>query len=77
MIVRIKKNYPKYKFIVTGDGLYGTTPIINLCKDYKWYFIFNLKPDRLKNVNELFEDNINYKNEVNIKNYYLFTDKNA
>ena len=73
MIVRIKKNYPKYKFIVTGDGLYGTTHIINLCKEYKWYFIFNLKPDRLKNVNELFEDNINYKNEVNIKNYYLST----
>ncbi len=73
MIVRIKKNYPKYKFIITGDGLYGTTPIINLCKDYKWHFIFNLKPDRLKQVNELFEDNINYQNEVNIKNYYLST----
>lgn len=73
MIKRIKKNYPKYKFIITGDGLYATTPIINLCKKHKWYFIFNLKPDRLKQVNEAFEGNIKCHNEVNIKNYYLST----
>ena len=73
MIKRIKKNYPKYKFIITGDGLYGTTPIINLCKKHKWYFIFNLKPDRLKQVNEEFEGNIKCHNEVDIKNYYLST----
>ena len=73
MIKRIKKNYPKYKFIITGDGLYGTTPIINLCKKNKWYFIFNLKPDRLKQVNEAFEGNIKCYNEVYVKNYYLST----
>ena len=73
MIIRIKKNYPKYKFIITGDGLYGTTPIINICKGYKWYFIFNLKPDRLKQINETFEDNIKCNNEVSIRNYYLST----
>lgn len=27
MIERIKKNYPKYKFIITGDGLYTTISI--------------------------------------------------
>ena len=32
MIKRIKKNYPKYKFIITGDALYAITPIINLCQ---------------------------------------------
>ena len=73
MIKRIKKNYPKYKFIITGDGLYGTTPIINICKEYKWYFIFNLKPDRLKQVSESFDGNIKCYNEVSIKNYYLST----
>ena len=30
IIKRIKKNYPKYKFIITGDALYATTPIMNL-----------------------------------------------
>ena len=62
MIKRIKKNYPRYQFIITGDGLYATTTIINLCKKYKWYFIFNLKPDRLKQVNESFEGNIKCHN---------------
>ena len=74
MIKRIKNNYPKYKFIITGDGLYATTPIIKLCKKYKWNYIFNLKPDRLKEINETFEDNINYQNETNHQNYYLSTD---
>ena len=68
---RIKKNYPKLKFIVTGDALYATTPMINICKSYKWNYIFNLKKDRLKNVYEEFEDNINYENEVTKENYYL------
>ena len=54
MIKHIKKNYPKYKFIITGDGLYATSPIIKLCKKYNWYYIFNLKPDRLKEINENF-----------------------
>lgn len=70
---RIKKNYPKYKFIITGDELYATTSIIKLCKKYKWNYIFNLKPDRLREINEAFEDNINYQNETTHKDYYLST----
>lgn len=73
MIKRIKKNYPKYKFIITGDALYATTPIITLCKKNKWNFIFNLKPDRLKFIHECFEGNIKLLNETSISNYYLST----
>ena len=71
MAPRIKKNYPKLKFIVTGDALYASTPMINICKKYNWHYIFNLKKDRLKNVYEDFEDNINYENEVTKDNYFL------
>lgn len=70
---RIKKNYPKLVFIVTGDALYATTPMINICKKNKWHFIFNLKKDRLKSIYEEFEDNINYENETTKENYYLST----
>ena len=73
MVKRIKKNYPKYKFIITGDALYATTPIINICVKYHWYYIFNLKPERLRDINEIFEDNINYHNQTNLKDYYLST----
>ena len=71
MIKRIKSNYPKYKFIITGDGLYATSPIINICKKYHWLFIFNLKPDRLNDINETFEENIKLLNETNKINYFL------
>lgn len=71
MVKRIKKNYPKYKFIITGDGLYATTPIINICKKYKWNYIFNFKPDKLKEINESFEGNIKLHNETCEKNYFL------
>ena len=71
MAPRIKKNYPKLKFIITGDALYATTPMINICKDYKWYYIFNLKKDRLKQVYEDFQDNVNYENETKKENYKL------
>ena len=73
MVKRIKKNYPKYSFIITGDALYATDPIINICKKYKWKFIFNFKPYRLKEINESFEGNIKLLNESNISNYYLST----
>ena len=71
MAPRIKKNYPKLKFIITGDALYATTPMIDICKEHKWHYIFNLKKDRLKNVYQEFEDNINYQNETSKENYFL------
>ena len=73
MVKRIKKNYPKQKFIVSGDGLYATSPIISIIEEYKWFYIFNLKPDRLKYVNECFEGNISLENETSHKHYYLST----
>lgn len=71
MAPRIHKNYPKLKFIITGDALYATTSMINLCKEYKWHYIFNLKKDRLKKVYEDFQDNVSYRNETTKKNYKL------
>jgi len=73
MAPRIKKNYPKLVFIITGDALYATTPMINICKENKWHYIFNLKPKKLKQVWEQFEDNVNYKNETLKENYKLST----
>ena len=71
MAERIKKKYPKLKFIITGDALYASTPMIDICKEYHWHYIFNLKKDRLKQVWEDFQDNVNYNNETSIKGYKL------
>ncbi len=71
MAPRIKKRYPKLKFILTGDALYATTPMINIRKENNWSYIFNLKKNRLKKIYEEFQDNVNYENEVSISNYSL------
>ena len=73
LLERIRKNYPKYNFIVTGDALYATSPVINLCKKYKCFYLFNLKPDRLKEINSAFEGNIILDNETSFNNYFLST----
>lgn len=73
MAPRIKKRYPKLKFIITGDALYASTPMINLCNEYDWLYIFNLKKDRLKNVWQSFVGNLQCENETNIPNYFLST----
>lgn len=43
MAPRIKKEYPKLKFIITGDALYATAPMLEICKNNNWHYIFNLK----------------------------------
>ena len=73
MAIRIKKNYPKYKFIITGDALYAAKTIIDICIDYNWKYIFNLN-DKLRTVFKDFNDYIEFFNDCNIKNYFL--DKN-
>ena len=71
MAPRIKKEYPKLKFIITGDALYATAPMLDICKDNGWHYIFNLKKKRLKQVYEEFEDDIKYMNETKIDHYFL------
>ena len=71
MAPRIKKEYPKLEFIITGDALYATAPMLDFCKDNGWHYIFNLKEKRLKQVYEKFEDDIKYMNESKKKHYFL------
>lgn len=67
------KEYPKLNFIITGDALYAADPMIKICNEYKWKYIFNLKKDRLKQIFNDFEDDLAYENETTEKNYFLST----
>ena len=70
MAKRIKKNYPKQKFILTADALYCTSPMMDICKQNNWKYIFNLN-DRLRTVFKDFNDYIECFNDCNTKNYFL------
>ncbi len=74
MVVRLKKNFPKLKLIITGDALYASGPFIQLCLDNKWDYIFRLKSEKLKTVNRDFEGIISLETGSSYDNYYLVKD---
>ena len=74
MAIRIKKNFPKLKFIITADALYASGPFIQICLDNKWDYIFRLKSDKLKTVNRDFEGIILIDKGSKYANYFLVKD---
>lgn len=74
MVVRIKKNFPKLAFIITGDALYASGPFIKLCLDNNWDYIFRLKSDKLKTVNRDFDGIIKLNSGCHISDYFLVKD---
>ena len=74
MSSRLKKNFPKLKFIITGDALYASTPFIKLCLDNNWDYIFRLKSDRLKTVNRDFDGIISIDSGSIHRNYFAGKD---
>ena len=74
MAIRLKKNFPKLKFIVTGDALYVSGPFIKICLDNNWNYIFRLKSDKLQTVNRDFEGIISLETGSSLYNYFLVKD---
>ena len=71
MAKRLKNNFPKLKFIITGDALYASGPFIKLCLDNNWDYIFRLKSDKLQTVNRDFDGIIKIDTGSKLKNYFL------
>jgi len=44
-IEQLKKDHPRLGFVVTGDGLFSKTPMVNLVLSKKLHFLFVAKPD--------------------------------
>ena len=74
MAIRLKKNFPKLSFIITGDALYASGPFIKLCLDNNWDFMFRLKSDKLKTVNQDFDGLIAINSGSIHKNYFVVND---
>ena len=50
LLERIKKEHPRLRICVLGDALYGVEPVMKICKEYGWKYIFNLKEGTQKNI---------------------------
>lgn len=55
LLTRIKKEYPRLPICIQGDALYATEPMMKLCKENQWQYIFTQKDSRQKLLNESFK----------------------
>ena len=55
LLKRIKKEHPKLPICIQGDALYATEPMMHLCREYHWEYIFTQKDTRQKVLGESFE----------------------
>lgn len=56
LLKRIKKQYPRLNICVLGDGLYGVEPLMQLCRENGWKYLFNLKEGTQKNITKDYKD---------------------
>lgn len=50
LLSRLKKEYPRLEMCILGDGLYCVEPIMKLCREKKWKYLFNCKEGTQKNI---------------------------
>lgn len=55
LMAKIKKEYKRLPICIQGDALYETEPIMQLCRNYDWEYLFTQKDTRQKLLNESFE----------------------
>ena len=69
LLTQIKKEYPKFKFIVTEDGLSSNEPNINLLKSLGYRFVLGVKEDDHKYLFNSVQDRI-FAKQDKVLEYY-------
>lgn len=70
---KIKKEYPKLKILISGDALYASKPVIDICKDNGWKYIIRLKEGAIPTLYQEFETVVKRENETGKENYECAT----
>lgn len=70
---KIKKEYPRLKIIISGDALYASKPVIDICKEKGWKYIIRFKEGSIPTIYREFETIVKTDNESKIKNYEYVT----
>lgn len=55
LLARLKKEYPRLPVCIQGDALYATEPMMRLCRENSWHYIFTQKDTRQKLLDESYE----------------------
>ena len=55
LLKRLKKEYPRLPVCMQGDALYAVEPVMALCRECRWEYLFTQKGTRQKLLGEGFE----------------------
>lgn len=70
---KIKKEYPRLRIIISGDALYASKPVMDICKEKGWKYIIRFKEGAIPTLYREFETIVATDNESKIKNYKCVT----
>lgn len=70
---KIKKEYPRLRIIISGDALYASKPVMDICKEKGWKYIIRFKEGSIPTLYKEFEIIVKRENESKIKNYECVT----
>lgn len=63
---KIKKEYPRLRIIISGDGLYASKPVMDICKEKGWKYIIRFKEGSIPTLYREIENKV----RKNKKNHY-------
>ena len=69
---KIKKEFPRLKILISGDALYASKTVLDICKEYGWKYIIRFKgaiPTLFSEFTKIVEND----NESIIENYEFVT----
>lgn len=70
---KIKKEYPRLRIIISGDALYASKPVMDICNEKGWKYIIRFKEGSIPTLYKEFETIVKTDNESKIKNYSYVT----
>lgn len=70
---KMKSEYPKLNILISGDALYASKPIIDICKQNGWKYIIRFKEGAIPSLYKEFETVVKEENESIKENYEFVT----
>ena len=70
---KIKTEYPRLKIIISGDALYASKPVMDICKANGWKYIIRFKEGSIPSLYREFETIVKTDNESKKSNYSFVT----
>ena len=70
---KIKKEYPRLRIIISGDALYASKSVMDICKENNWKYIIRFKEGAIPTLYKEFETVVKIENESKIENYECVT----